>query len=85
MATPTLLNFTAINTIQTITSSPTPYTIITSSQVQNSQWDTATVYGIVFGILSVLLAIPGAFIAVYALRKHREVEAGFGINRELGS
>jgi hypothetical protein len=53
-----------------LTSTPLPSTLI-----HPPQWDPATVYGIVFGIVAVLLAIPGAVvIVVHALRMNRRRE-----------
>jgi Na+-translocating ferredoxin:NAD+ oxidoreductase RnfD subunit len=52
-----------------ITSSPVP-----PSNSQPPEWDAVAVYGLVFGLLAVLLAFPGTYPAVVALRRHREHE-----------
>ena len=71
MAAP-LLNQTLHLTATNITSSPTPLPALGNQQ---SHWDAVAVYGFVFGLLAVLLAVPGAYLAIVALRKHREFEA----------
>ena len=68
----TLLNQTLHFTATNFTSSPTP---LPASGNQQPQWDAVAVYGFVFGLLAVLLAVPGAYLAIVALRKHREHEA----------
>lgn len=42
---------------------------------QSPQWDAVAVYGFVFGLLAVLLAVPGTYLAIIALKKHRKHEA----------
>lgn len=37
---------------------------------QSPQWDPSTVYGIVFGSVTIILGIPGAWIAAHALQRH---------------
>jgi hypothetical protein len=39
--------------------------------IQSPQWDPASVYGVVFGILTIVLAIPSTMLAVYAIKVHR--------------
>jgi hypothetical protein len=53
-----------------IASTPLP-----PSNPQPPEWDAVAVYGLVFGLLAVLLAFPGTYLAVVALRRHREHEA----------
>jgi hypothetical protein len=68
-----LLNHTltlAITTNITATSTPVPI-----STNQPPQWDAVAVYGFVFGLLAVLLAVPGTYLAIIALKKHRKHEA----------
>lgn len=82
MTPPLPLSRTATATVavamQNLTSTPLPFTAI-----QPPQWDPATVYGIVFGIVTGLLAIPGAWIAVCALRKHCQVDSCLSATYEL--
>jgi hypothetical protein len=49
-----------------ITSTASP-----STTIQSPQWDPASVYGVVFGILTIVLAIPSAMLAFYAIKGHR--------------
>jgi hypothetical protein len=49
-----------------ITSTAPPFTIS-----QSPQWDPASVYGVVFGILTIVLAIPSTMLAFYAIKAHR--------------
>jgi hypothetical protein len=42
---------------------------------QPPQWDAVAIYGFVFGLLAVLLAVPGTYLAFVALKRHREHEA----------
>ena len=71
---------------QTTTSTPVPFEVI-----QSPQWSPTTVYGIVFGIVTVFLGIPGALMAIHALRKHARAQASvtsqgkcrFGKSQEL--
>jgi hypothetical protein len=51
----------------TATSSPIP-------DNKSPQWDAVAVYGFVFGFLAVLLAVPGTYLAIIALKKHRKHE-----------
>jgi hypothetical protein len=39
--------------------------------IQSTQWDPASVYGVVFGILTIVLAIPSTMLAFYAIKAHR--------------
>jgi hypothetical protein len=41
------------------------------SMIQSPQWDPAGVYGVVFGILTIVLAIPSTMLAFYAIKAHR--------------
>jgi len=41
------------------------------SMIQSPQWDPASVYGVVFGILTIVLAIPSTMLAFYAIKAHR--------------
>jgi hypothetical protein len=54
----------------TTTSTPSPISVN-----QSPQWDGVAVYGFVFGLLAVLLAVPGTYLAIIALNKHRKHEA----------
>jgi hypothetical protein len=66
-----MLNHTLlVNTNITSTGIPIP--------CQTPNWDPAAVYGIVFGGLAVLLAVPGAYLAILGLRRHRGPEATQG-------
>jgi hypothetical protein len=58
---------TGTNMIATSTTSPI-------SVDQPPQWDAVAVYGFVFGLLAVLLAVPGTYLAIVALRRHRQRE-----------
>ncbi|KAE9366070.1 hypothetical protein N431DRAFT_472635 [Stipitochalara longipes BDJ] len=59
--------------IPTLTAAPTPTsTSIPLSANQSPQWDAVAVYGFVFGLLAVMLAIPGTYLAIVALKRHRE-------------
>ncbi|PMD25020.1 hypothetical protein NA56DRAFT_686365 [Hyaloscypha hepaticicola] len=53
----------------------TTWTPLPPSNSQPPEWDAVAVYGLVFGLLAVLLAFPGTYLAVAALRRHREHEA----------
>jgi len=55
-----------------ITATSTPVPISTN---QPPQWDAVAVYGFVFGLLAVLLAVPGTYLATVALKRHRKHEA----------
>ena len=54
----------------TATSTPLP-----AAGNQPPQWDAVAVYGFVFGLLAVLLAVPGTYLAIVALKRHRGHEA----------
>jgi hypothetical protein len=41
------------------------------TRIQSPQWDPASVYGVVFGILAIVLAIPSTMLAFYAMKAHR--------------
>lgn len=45
--------------------------ILVSANPQE-QWNAATVYGLVFGLLAVMLGVPGAILAITALKRRRE-------------
>jgi len=64
-------------TPSTATATPSPI-----PDSKSPQWDAVAVYGFVFGFLAVLLAVPGTYLAIVALKKHRKHEAR---QRELGS
>ena len=63
---------TASSLNQTLFTTATP---LPPSNSQPPEWDAVAVYGLVFGLLAVLLAFPGTYLAVVALRRHREHEA----------
>jgi uncharacterized PurR-regulated membrane protein YhhQ (DUF165 family) len=68
---------------QTLTlSATTPFTATaTPSPIpdgKSPQWNAVAVYGFVFGLLAVLLAVPGTYLAIVALKKHRKHEARQG-------
>jgi Na+/phosphate symporter len=68
-----LLNHTLSLTVTTnLTTTSTSLPISTN---QPPEWDAVAVYGLVFGLLAVLLAVPGAYLAIVALKRHREHEA----------
>jgi hypothetical protein len=68
-----LLNHTLSLTDTTnLTATSTPLPI---SSTQTPEWDAVAVYGFVFGLLAVLLAVPGTYLAIVALKKHRKHEA----------
>jgi len=46
-------------------------TVPSLSMTQSPQWDPASVYGVVFGILTIVLAMPSTMLAFYAIRAHR--------------
>lgn len=50
---------------------------------QLDQWNASSIYGIVFGLVTVFLGIPGAVITIYALRKRRCREGALR-NQERG-
>jgi hypothetical protein len=60
--------------ISTSTTTPisAPFPVSTN---QSPQWDAVAVYGFVFGLLAVLLAVPGTYLAIIALKRHREHDA----------
>jgi hypothetical protein len=64
-------------TLFTATATPSPI-----PDSKSPQWDAVAVYGFVFGFLAVLLAVPGTYLAIIALKKHRKHEAR---QSELGS
>jgi len=48
-----------------------PFAIPTIVISQANQWDAAEVFGVVFGLLAVILGIPGTVVAIHKLRKRR--------------
>ncbi|KAN0090289.1 hypothetical protein V8E51_018868 [Hyaloscypha variabilis] len=69
-----LLNQTpsTIASIPTLTATPTYTSTSNPLSANTSQWDAVAVYGFVFGLLAVMLAIPGTYLAIVALKRHRE-------------
>lgn len=51
-----------------------------SHDIQKSHWDPATIYGLVFGLTAILLAVPGAAIGYIKLREHRRRQRSQGIS-----
>jgi hypothetical protein len=47
-------------------------TPLLASANPQEQWNAATVYGLVFGLLAVMLGFPGAILAIIALKRRRE-------------
>jgi hypothetical protein len=47
-------------------------TPLLASANPQEQWNAATVYGLVFGLLAVMLGFPGAILAITALKRRRE-------------
>ncbi|PMD26169.1 hypothetical protein NA56DRAFT_732994 [Hyaloscypha hepaticicola] len=62
----------------TATATPSP-----TSANKSPQWDAVAVYGFVFGFLAVLLAVPGTYLAIIALKKHRKHEARQGAMNDV--
>jgi hypothetical protein len=65
----------AIASMPTLTANQTPASTSNPlSANQPPQWDAVAVYGFVLGLLAVMLAIPGTYLAIVALKRHREHE-----------
>jgi hypothetical protein len=59
-------------------------TTLPSAIVHSPQWDPATIYGIVFGITTIVLGIPGAWVGIHAALQKRSRAKAFEASATVG-